>query len=48
MKVCIREILETVVEVESIEEAELMYRRNEVELTAEDLKEVEYIVMEEE
>ena len=47
MKVCIREILETVVNVNSIEEAELMYRRDEIELAAEDLKSVEYIVMEE-
>lgn len=42
MKVCIREILETVVEVNSIEEAEAMYNRCEIVLEPDDLKCVEF------
>lgn len=42
MKVNIRETLERVVDVDSIEEAELLYRSGSVELTAEDLKDVEF------
>jgi len=42
MKVNVREILETVVEVDSIEDAEAMYNRCEIELTAENLKVVEF------
>ena len=45
MFVNIREILETVVEVNSIEEAELLYKSGSVELTAEDLKDVEFTEM---
>lgn len=48
MKVNIREILERVVEVESITEAEIMYKRCEVVLDAEDFKGVEFTEYKEE
>ena len=48
MKVCIRETLERVIEVESIAEAELMYSRSEVVLDAEDFKSVEFTEVKEE
>lgn len=46
MKVNVREILETVVEADSIEDAETMYNKGEFELTAEDLKAVEFTEVE--
>lgn len=47
MKVNIKETLERVVEVESIEEAEVMYNRCEIVLEADDLKGVEFTEVEE-
>lgn len=47
MKVNIKETLERIVEVDSIEEAQLMYNRNEIELDAEDFKGVEFTEVEE-
>ena len=48
MKICIRETLEKVIETESIEEAEKMYDRLQVEIYPEDFKCVEFIEMGEE
>lgn len=48
MKVNVRETLERVVEVESMTEAELMYKRCEVVLGAEDFKGVEFTEYKEE
>lgn len=42
MKVCIRETLETVVEADSIEDAERMYNSCEIMLEVDDLKSVEF------
>ena len=47
-KICIRETLEKVIEAESIEKAEEMYDRLQVEIYPEDFKCVEFIEMEEE
>lgn len=47
MKVCIRETLERIVEVESVEEAELMYKREEIVLDAEDYVDTEFIEIKE-
>ena len=46
MKICIREILEKVIEAESIEKAEQMYDRLQVEIYPEDFKCVEFMEME--
>lgn len=48
MRICIRETLEKVIEAESIEQAEQMYDRLQVEIYPEDFKCVEFIEMEEE
>lgn len=48
MKVRITETLERVVEVESIEEAELMYKRSEIVLDAADHVETEFTEIKEE
>lgn len=42
----IRETLERVVEVESVEEAELMWNKSEIVLDADDFKGVEFTVIE--
>lgn len=42
MKVCIREVLERVVDVDSIEEAELLYRTEKVVLDADDMASVDF------
>lgn len=47
MKINIRETLERVVEADSIEVAECMYNRGEIELDAEDFKGVEFTKVEE-
>lgn len=47
MKICIRETLEKVIEAESIEQAEQMYDRLQVEIYPEDFKCVEFIELEE-
>lgn len=48
MKVCIRETLETVVEVDSLEQAEAMYNNCEIVLEPDDLKCVDFIELIEE
>lgn len=48
MKVCIRETLERVVDVESVEEAECMYKRCEIVLDADDYVDTEFIELKEE
>lgn len=42
MKVCIRETLERVVEVETVEEAETKWKKGEIVLDYKDFKDVEF------